>query len=233
MTNRGLTVIKEQIGSTEVVAQAALADYSAFTPKAKSKNERLIEVAEHVNRIYSDLCAVDKGGEMDKTENLILKVLEWVDDLVDLYRKDELAPKDRQVGVFQLTYKLLRDNRLNLMKYTPLTETSPSDDSKAALCRQCKKVHHPPFCKKQADLQVHHQDRQAGEQRGGARGGGGGRGDGHQAPTHCKYCNKKVHTYTSKRNSKVYTSSRLYNCLDFMKLSDKQRADHLESVGGC
>ena len=65
-----------RFANTRVVAQAALADYSAFTPKAKSKNEKLIEVAEHVNHIYSDLCAVGKGGELDKTENLILKVLE-------------------------------------------------------------------------------------------------------------------------------------------------------------
>ena len=220
-----------RFANTRVVAQAALADYSAFVPKSRSKNDRLIEVAEHVNRVYSDLCAVDKGGELDQTENLILKVLEWVDkdhrdDLVDLYRKDEQAPKERQVGVFQLTYKFLKDNRLNLMKYTALTEPPPSDDSRS-FCRQCKKEHPLPHCKKgQADLRVHHQNRQDGDQ--GAPGGGGA-----QTSPHCKYCKKKAHTFTSKRNSKVYTSSRYYDCPEFMKLNDKQRADHLEGINGC
>ena len=220
-----------RFANTRVVAQAALADYSAFVPKTKSKNERLIEVAEHVNRVYADLCAVGKGGEMDKTENLILKVLEWVDkdhrdDLVDLFRKDELAPPDRRVGVFQLTYKFLKDNRLNLMKYTALTDKPPQDAHKP-FCLQCKKAHLPPVCKRRYDLRVHNQERQVDDQ-------DGAHGDESQTTDPgCKFCEGSVHTYTSRWNSEVYPSNRCYDCPEFMKLTDVQRADYLESIGGC
>ena len=87
-----------RFANTRVVSQTAISEYTKFTPKSKNKHERLIEVAEHVQKTYTQLCSVGKGNEMDSSENLILHVLEWLDkdhcdDLVDIFHKDELAPE--------------------------------------------------------------------------------------------------------------------------------------------
>ena len=125
LSNSSLTEAWEQLdarfANTQVVAQAPLKDYKAFIPKAKGKNERLIKVAEHVNLIYTDLVSVDKGAEMDQTDHLILMVLDWLDihhrdELVNLYSKDETAPKARQVGIFKILQSLQKESRSPLLQ---------------------------------------------------------------------------------------------------------------------
>ena len=237
LANSTLDEVWEQLdarfASTRVVAEAALKDYSAFVPTRKSKNERLIEVAEHVNKVYRDLQSVGKGSEIDQTDHLILKVLDWVDphhrdELIDLFRKDEKAPPQQRVGVFKLIFNYLKENRINLLKYTSLSEPSKTDSEK--FCRVCKKVHALPYCRKPpSNVSVNSHDRQPGG-RGGRAGGSGGQ----QPPAeNCKFCHKKAHNYVSAKTNKPYVSHRLYDCPEFMKLSETARAQHLEKVGGC
>ena len=69
------TQLDARYASVRVVSEAALKEYSAFVPTRKSKNEKLIEVADHVTKTYGDLQRVGKEKEMDQVEHLILKVL--------------------------------------------------------------------------------------------------------------------------------------------------------------
>ncbi|MCP4114994.1 MAG: hypothetical protein GY737_06220, partial [Desulfobacteraceae bacterium] len=117
LSNSSLTEVWEQLdarfASTRVVSEAALKDYVAFIPTKKSKNERLIEISEHVSKTYRDLQSVGKEKEMDQVEHLILKVLNWLDqyhkdELGDLLMKDEKALPAQRVGAFKLTFNYLK-----------------------------------------------------------------------------------------------------------------------------
>ena len=154
LANNTLPEVWEQLDArfalTRVVSEAALMDYSAFIPTKKSKNERLIEDADHVNKVYGDLQRVGKGSEMDKTEHLILKVLKWLDiyhkdELVDLFNADEKAPLAQRQGVFQITTAYLKQTRLNLLKYTSFSPQADKPEKPLAWCRVCKNHHDPPF----------------------------------------------------------------------------------------
>ena len=158
--------------------------------------------------------------------------MNWVDthhrdELIDLFRRDEKAQPAQRVGIFKLVFNYLKDNRINLLRFTSLTEPSKPDTGK--FCRVCKKSHALPYSKKSPDVSLNAHDRQAG-----GRGGRGG-GSGTQQPPveNCKYCHKKAHSYTSTKTNKSYTSHRLYDCPEFMKLSETARAQYLEKVNGC
>ena len=233
------TQLDARYASTRVVAEAALKEYSNFVPTRRTKNEKLIEVADHVNKTYGDLQRVGKSKEMDQVEHLILKVLEWLDtyhrdELIDLYNKDEKLAAAQRRGIFKITTEYLKETRLNLLKYTPLNSSKSGGSSdKLPFCRSCKKNHNPPFCAK-PDLRLHNHDRQPGAGRQ-AHQGGGGRGNAPRPspPEKCGYCGKKAHSYTSTRTKQSYTSSRYYDCPEFMRLSETQRAQHLEQIKGC
>ena len=158
LANNTLAEIWEQLdahyASTRVVSEQTLADYSAFIPMEKSKNERLIEVANHVNKTHGDLLRVGKESEMEKTEHLILKVLKWLDvyhkdELVDLFNADEKVPVTQRQGVFQITTTYLKQTRLNLLKYTVFSPQVSQPE------KPLKKTHG-----KAHDFHLHNQERQ-------------------------------------------------------------------------
>ena len=168
-----------------------------------------------------DLQSVDKYSEIT-TDYLILTVLDWVDqhhkdELMDLYRKDELAQAHCRVGIFKLTYNYLKENQINLMKFASLNESNKTEVTKV-FCRVCAKKHALPYCSKRSvDVSLNGHESQPGAQAGGGgQGGGRLRNAPKPVPENCKYCKKKAHTYyTSMKTSKTYTSSRLY---DYMTL---------------
>ena len=232
------TQLDARYASVRVVSEAALKEYSAFVPTRKSKNEKLIEVADHVNKTYGDLQRVGKGKEMDQVEHLILKVLEWLDthhrdELIDMYNSDEKLAQANRKGVFKITTEYLKETRLNLLKYTPLSSIkSASNTERLPFCRSCKKNHNPPFCSK-PDVRLHNHERQPAGQHPGRGGGGQSRPPRPPPPDKCGYCGKKSHSYTSAKTKQSYISTRFYDCPEFMRLSETQRAQHLEKIKGC
>ncbi|MCP4116050.1 MAG: hypothetical protein GY737_11720 [Desulfobacteraceae bacterium] len=238
LSNSSLAEVWEQLdarfASTRVVSEAALKDYQNYVPAKKSKNERLIEVAEHVSRTYRDLQSVGKEQEMDQVEHLILKVLDWLDsyhkdELVDLLMKDEKALPAQRVGTFKLIFNYLKTTRMNLLKYHTFTADVEKTETKT-YCRVCKRTHPLPYCRpKSGGLNINNQERQPGGQ-GASRGGGRGQTS---PPENCKFCGKKSHSFTSTRTNKTYPSSRLYDCPDFMRLDETARAEYLEKHKGC
>ena len=149
LSNSSLTEVWEQqdarFASVRVVSEAALKDYVNFVPTKKGKNERLIEVSEHVSKTYRDLQSVRKEKEMDQVEHLILKTLNWLDqyhkdELVDLLMKDEKVLPAQRVGAFKITFNYLKTTRMNLLKYHSFS-TEPEKSETKPYCRVCKKNH--------------------------------------------------------------------------------------------
>ena len=211
-----------------------ITNITTFVPTKKGKNERLIEVSEHVAKTYRDLESVGKEREMNQVEHLILKTLTWVDqyhkdEIVDLLMKDEKAQPAQRVGAFKIVFNYLKTTRMNLLKYHNFTSESEKSDPKP-YCRVCKKNHPLPYCKPgPRGVHVNSHERQPSGQGAGR---GGGRGN-QSVPENCKFCGKKTHTFTSTRTNKSYPSTRLYDCPDFMLLDVTARAEYLKKIQGC